>query len=288
VNLASLGKSKQLQVGLFAYDGRGLSGRAFDVEQWPMLLVTAPLHAGLAGNHKHDYKIPDYMTQAPLRAIAFHPDGVDSVVGVLDSTTEIPMVEIANHVWQGYFDATKLDLYPHEIVVTASHGDEKDSQVIEFYTTHVEPPVESGPEGDCVSDCSTDIDADPEADAGAEVGEGTAETGFAESQPDAAGTDWGHDGASDWGTAWDSGAAGENYLADEEEASPAQPGVMGHIPGKRSGGCSAAGAAPAVPWILALVVLVAWLLRTWGCPHRPGAAPTGLPQANMLPPLQGG
>jgi hypothetical protein len=264
VNLASLGKTKQLQVGLFAYDGRGLSARAFDVGQWPMVLITAPLHAGLAGNHKHDYKIPDYMTQAPLRAIAFHPDGIDSVAALLDSSVEIPMSEIADHVWQGTFDATKLDLYPHEIVVTATRGDEKDSQMITFYTAHVEPPAEPGPEaGDAAPDADPDAVAEgtgnPE-----ELDAGGGETAWEETLQDSAGMDSGWldgpgDGTSDWGTAWDSGVGGETCLAEGVETSPSQPGVTGHIPGKKSGGCSAHGPTPAVPWVLALAAILVFV-----------------------------
>ena len=263
VNLASLGKSKQLQVGLFAFDGRGLSARAFDIGQWPMLLVTAPLHAGLAGNHKHDYKIPDYMTQAPIRAIAFHPDGIDSVTAVLDSTTEIAMVPVADHVWQGYFDASVLDLYPHEIVVTAAHGDQKDSQMIEFYTAHVEKPeVVEGEVGyDCDYDC--DADADPDAlgeesgspeeaeDLGGEPG--TGEIGTVEG---GTGSDSMSDAGAGDGLEWDSAVGGEGLLADGEEAAPSPPGVTGIIKAKKSGGCAAGVPATAPPVLLLFVAFV--------------------------------
>jgi len=266
VNLASLGKSKQLQIGLFAYDGRGLSARAFDAGDWPMLLITAPLHAGLAGNHKHDYKVPDYMAQAPIRAIAFHPDGIDSVTAMLDSTTEIPMVQIADHVWQGHFDATKLDLYPHEIVVTATHGSEKDSQMIEFYTVHEDPPVVE--EDDCHNDCDAGIDAN--ADAGMADGTGnpeevdaggTAENGFEELTSEAGGADSAApaDGTLEAGPEWDSPLSGEGYQAEGEGPAPSQPGVTGHIPAKKSGGCSAGTAGTAASWPLGLLGLLALL-----------------------------
>jgi len=132
-SVASLGKSSAKQVLLCAYDGRGFSMKAFDVGEWPMVMVTAPLDSGLAGNHPHDYMIPNSLSSAPVRALAFHPDGIKSVEGTLDTGAPIPMEEVESGVWQGHFDASKLDLYPHSLTVTAHAGSSSASHSISFH-----------------------------------------------------------------------------------------------------------------------------------------------------------
>ena len=142
LNLPSLGKSDHFQVGLVAYDGSGLSVTAFDVGEWPQVLVTAPLDSGLGGNHLYDYMVPDNLPSAVVRALAFHPDGIQSVVATLDGETEIAMESVEENVWQGVFDSTDLDEYPHQlkVVATAAGGDTAAHEINFYVFASPDPP----------------------------------------------------------------------------------------------------------------------------------------------------
>jgi hypothetical protein len=129
-----------------------MSAKAFSVGEWPQVLVTAPLDADLAGNHIYDYMVPDWMTEAPVRAIAFHPDGISGVTALLDGSLEIPMSLVEENVWQGFLDASALDEYPHKLLVTATGGGQSDQHEVTFYVfddpnpPEPEPPVEQNEE----------------------------------------------------------------------------------------------------------------------------------------------
>ena len=94
VNIRSLTKSENKNVGLVAIDGGGLSVRVFDVQDWPQVLVTAPLDRDLGGGHLMAYKIPWYIEEAPVRALAFDPSGIAAVEWSLDDETWTAMAEV--------------------------------------------------------------------------------------------------------------------------------------------------------------------------------------------------
>lgn len=162
VNLRSTAKNDDRQIGLFAFDGLGLSAKVFDVGAWPQVLITTPVDANLGGNNSYDYMIPDSLTQAHVRALAFHPDGVGSVTAWLDGSVEIPMEVIEENVWQGDFDASTLgDDGPHTIKVVASAWGNTNEHQITFYVFHDETPpdpIEPDPEYDDISSGDTDGD----------------------------------------------------------------------------------------------------------------------------------
>ncbi len=132
-NIRSLGKSANLQVGLIAFDGLGLSAKAFDVDDWPQVLVTAPLNSGLGGNHPYDYMVDASAGPALVRAIAFHPNGVENVIAVVDDGPSIAMSVVDDNVWEGTFDPSELDEYPHSLKVIATADGQADQQVSSFY-----------------------------------------------------------------------------------------------------------------------------------------------------------
>ena len=123
VNIRSLTKSENKNVGLFAIDGGGISARVFDVQDWPQVLITAPLDRDLGGGHEMAYKIPWYIEEAPVRAIAFDPAGISAVEWSLDDEIWTAMDEVEEHVYQGTFDATVLSEYPTTLRVRAYSAD---------------------------------------------------------------------------------------------------------------------------------------------------------------------
>jgi hypothetical protein len=142
LNLRSLGKSDEKQVALVAFDGLGMALKAFDAKAWPQVLVTTPVDANLGGNNPYDYMIPDSLTDARVRAIAFHPDGVSSVVGLLNGATEIIMEQVEDNVWEGSFDASLLtDDKAHQIKVTAEAWGKSNQHQVSFYVYHDEDPI---------------------------------------------------------------------------------------------------------------------------------------------------
>ncbi len=152
VNIRSTAKNDDKQIGLFAFDGMGLSARVFDVGAWPQVLVTTPVDSAMGGNNPYDYMIPDSLTDARVRALAFHPDGVASVVALLDNSLEIPMQVVEDNIWEAAFDASQLDDEgPHTLKVTATAWGNTSQHTVTFYVFHDETPpdpVEPSPESE--------------------------------------------------------------------------------------------------------------------------------------------
>ena len=243
-SVASLGKSGSKQVGLFAYDGRGLSARVFDVKQWPIVMITAPLDGKLGGSHKHDYMVSGDRTEAPVRALAFHPDGVSTVTGLIDGVIPVEMFPGEGQLWEGFFDATQLDGTPHTLAVTAATGDDSDEHAIAFYllqnpvTAEPEPFVEQAEAQDVVSDAVPveETVAPPQDSADDSSGAG----------PEPANN-------SEFG-------AGETVGAEAGPHTPA--GAVGYIPAARANGCTASNrTAWSALLLLLLPLLATGLLR---------------------------
>jgi len=245
VNIRSLTKSENRQVGLVALDGRGLSARVYDEGEWPLVMVTAPLDAGLGGAHLFDYAVPWYMEAAPVRALAFHPDGVDLVELSIDGGSWTAMDALDEQVFQGYFDATVLDEYSHTLRVRAfpaGGGDPAEHEITIYIDPDAEPPEPPVAEETVeVVEPWTKTDVVEEDDAWAgEITEETMEPGW------------------DTMISTDSVLVSENLSADGSEAGTASP--IHPVPGGRSGGC-ARGAGTAPWWMMLLLALTSIPVR---------------------------
>ncbi len=244
IEIASLGKSSAGQIGLVAYDGRGLSTRAFDIGAWPQVMITAPLDGKLGGSHQYDYMVPDTLDSAPVRALCFHPEGIASVMGTVDDgDQEVALTKIDERLWQGNFDAMGLDSGPHQLTVTATAADNsKANHPITFYIFHdedpVEPPVEVGPEvfPDVIS---------PVSEADYEV-----------VSPDLPASDETYLPSPD-GASVDEVATADGTI----ETKPGQPGVTGYLKSGGDDGCSAGHGRPAVVWLVLLLIMGLWVVR---------------------------
>jgi hypothetical protein len=245
LEVASLGKSSGENVALVAYDGRGLSVRAFGVDEWPQTLITAPLDGKLGGSHKYDYLVPDSLNAAPVRALALHPDGIAAAEAFVDGQATGEMEVVDDNLWQGHFDATGLDTGPHKLKVVATAADNTTAtHEITFYVFHDEVPVQPEPEPEPNPEIEPDVISSPESnwevveedlpgqpDSGA-IGEETAD-----------GTD-GTDGAS--------GPA---------EPDPQEPGITGYIKSGGDDGCTAGPRPTHAAGLLALLVAGLLALR---------------------------
>jgi len=287
-NLASLGKSDDMQVGLFAFDGLGLSAKAFTVADWPQVLITAPLDVELGGDHKHAYLVDGALTEAPVRALAFAPGGMESVTALLDDSVPIAMTEVAPHVFQGQFDASVLDEYPHTLTVVGAASGAADEDSIVFYVKPappqteepVSPDVATEPgaevsdfeiveQGDLAADSVGDGWDDAIAgDGGASPGDGSPspdisseyrwlDTSADTSCPDSGASERWCDPYADGG--WEGrGPAGDGALIEARGDGEHKPTPIGYIPADKSSGCGVSeGAGSRAAAVLAVLYLLA-------------------------------
>lgn len=257
-NIRSLGKSPNLQVGLIAFDGLGLSAKAFDVDDWPQVLVTAPLNSGLGGNHPYDYMVDASAGPAVVRAIAFHPDGVENVIAVIDDGPSIAMSVVEDNVWEGTFDPSSLDEYPHSLKVIATAGGEADQQASTFYVFNAPEVPEAADHVEWLPDAGAveifeiieEEDLQPQLEILTEDLE--AELPGPDLEPPVEQDLW---------------ASTEIPVPQETQASepaPDIPTVVGYIENNRSDGCAARGSpgsSGSVPLLLLLLVSLGLLHR---------------------------
>lgn len=120
-NIASLGKSSSNHIGLFGIDGHGLSFRVMNVQQTPIVLITAPLNdnLGATNGNLYTYPVPKNCGQNPVRALAItDPVGQVSYVNFrIDGGSWQPMNLVAgypnNLLWQGQFSGVELSYGQH-------------------------------------------------------------------------------------------------------------------------------------------------------------------------------
>lgn len=147
VNLDSLTKGDEHNVGLFALDGLGLSAKVFTQGEWPQVLVTSPLDATLAENHLYDYMVSNAWEQVPVRALALDPDGVENVFATIDNSLVVTMEVVEENVWQGTFDPKLLSVdEAHTVEVVALSQGKTASDSAVFYVFDDPDPVEENPE----------------------------------------------------------------------------------------------------------------------------------------------
>jgi len=116
-NLDSLGKAEEHNLGLFAVDHDGVAARGFDVGDWPYVLVTAPVDAGLGWFNPYAYPVSAHHDANPVRALVFAPTPPLAVVFTVDDGPSSPMSEVAPSVYQGAWDATGFELGLHQLTV---------------------------------------------------------------------------------------------------------------------------------------------------------------------------
>ncbi len=269
VNIRSLTKSGNKNVGLVAVDGGGVSVRVFDVQDWPQVLVTAPLDRDLGGGHEQAFKIPWYLEEAPIRALAFDPSGIAAVEWSLDGELWSPMEEVEEHVYQGTFDASLLPEYPKTLRVrafAAGGGEPALHEVVLLSDPDAEDPnppdpVEPSPE---VVEPEWDV-SEGDVTEGDEVVEGLEEIIETPDVPGTAPDITAVEFPDDDVPAPDVPVGG-NPESLEEDSGPSGP--IHTLPAGEKGGC-AASAEPSAAWALLLALACALLVRR--------RSPTGTP-----------
>ena len=116
-NLASLGKSKGQHFVVVAIDNNSLALRALKARDWPYVLTTAPADKSLSGGNPYARPVPHGWDRAVVRALVFDVNLVKDVKFSIDGGEDQPMYRKHGPVWQGRFDATKLDAGEHELKV---------------------------------------------------------------------------------------------------------------------------------------------------------------------------
>lgn len=119
VNLDTLGKGDDRNVGIGVIDNDLLSLRVFSAGIWPYVVISAPADAGLGGGNPHAYSVPPNWTDAPVRAVVFATRAPDGVEFQVNGGTWAPMAEVSPNVWQGAMDTTGLEPGRHTLKVRA-------------------------------------------------------------------------------------------------------------------------------------------------------------------------
>jgi hypothetical protein len=132
-NVSALGKDSPNQYTVTAIDCNGISSVTQNVNTWPVVLITAPLHQGLGGvNNPYAYTVTN-SSNNPIRALVFDRLGVTGVqFRVNGGTTWYPMSNVAGNpkLWQGLWDASNLSAGEYTIEVQATTGSGKRSDTI--------------------------------------------------------------------------------------------------------------------------------------------------------------
>ncbi len=132
--LDSAGKGSEHNLGLFAVDGNGVSTRAYDIDNWPYVLITAPVDGALGGENPHAYPVSRNHEENPVRALIFDPEEPLSVSFSVDGGEAQSMERIGPAVWQGAWDATLYEEGLHEISVVAVTSSGSDAHFVEVTT----------------------------------------------------------------------------------------------------------------------------------------------------------
>jgi predicted phosphodiesterase len=156
-NIRSLGKSKDRNVGIVAVDGNGVSLKAFNVKDWPYVLITAPVDSALGEGNPYSYPVAKNSADNPLRVLVFSPYAVEKVEFSLDEGNWTSMNQITDQLWKSTFDCTGMKEGDHKATVRAkSNGKEKDDAI---HFTVKNTACSNGTDDD--SDGLTDFPYDP-------------------------------------------------------------------------------------------------------------------------------
>ena len=151
INTDSLGKSNANHYTLMAFDGNGLSTTPADKDQWPVVMITAPMDRCLGQcPNTFTYEIPGAYAN-PVRALVFDKNPVTAVQFRVDggATWQNMQPVDGGPVWQGFWDASTAAAGNHTIEVWAS-GTAAGSDTV---VTSVNPSL-----------CAADRDGDGDVD----------------------------------------------------------------------------------------------------------------------------
>ncbi len=131
LNLASLGESDENHYAVMAIDGNGLSVISAQAQEWPVVLITAPVDWGL-GDDPNPFacEIPQGRAN-PVRALVFDVLPVTQVQFSLDETgiwQDMQQVD-QGPIWVGFWDAVNSPAGFHVIKVRALGTDTVTDQV---------------------------------------------------------------------------------------------------------------------------------------------------------------
>lgn len=122
VNTDSLGKSNANHYTVMAIDGNGVSSIPADKDQWPVVLITAPVDRcfGECPN-SIAYEIPRAFAN-PVRALVFDKNPISAVQFRIDGGATWQNMQPVNGgpVWQGFWDTTTSAVGNHTIEVWAA------------------------------------------------------------------------------------------------------------------------------------------------------------------------
>jgi MYXO-CTERM domain-containing protein len=131
VNLDTLGKGDERNVGIGVIDQDLLSMRVFSAGIWPYVVISAPADAGLGGGNPHAYSVPPDWTEAPVRAVVFAPTAPEAVEFRVGDRAWTPMTAVRDKVWQGTMDTTGMEPGRYNLTVRA-HPWTKATDTISF------------------------------------------------------------------------------------------------------------------------------------------------------------
>lgn len=118
LNISSLGKASSSHYSVIAIDCNGVSAVAANVNQWPVVLITAPV---AKGPNPYAYTVPANAGN-PIRALVFDANNVTSVRCRVDGGgTWYTMSPVVGNprLWAGTWDAAGLAAGDHTITVEA-------------------------------------------------------------------------------------------------------------------------------------------------------------------------
>lgn len=192
--LDSSGKGEEHNLGLYAVDHDGVALRAADIGRWPLVLITAPVDAGLGGENPWAYTVSIHHDANPVRALVFDENPPVSVYFRVDGGEAVAMEEQAPNIWQAPWDATGLSEGRHEVAVHAVSLSGSDSHTIEVevgvtecddgvdndgngYADHEEDGGCWGPSDDDESGWSAPVDTGQPDTGGGDTGPGDTDPG---------------------------------------------------------------------------------------------------------------
>lgn len=130
LNISSLGKASSFHYSVVAIDCNGVAAVAADVNQWPVVLVTAPLDKA---PNPYAYAVPASAGN-PVRALVFDARAVTSVRYRVDGAGDwyaMSRVADGRPLWTGTWDASGLVPGDHTLTVEAP-GTSTRSHTISF------------------------------------------------------------------------------------------------------------------------------------------------------------
>jgi hypothetical protein len=122
LNVDSLGKSNANHYTVMAIDGNGLAVIPAHQDQWPVVLITAPMDRCL-GECPNSFAYKIYRGRAnPVRALVFDKNPITAVQFKIDDSTAWQDMQPVNGgpVWQGFWDSTATAVGTHTIKVRAT------------------------------------------------------------------------------------------------------------------------------------------------------------------------